>query len=383
MELPKDGFDYLTELRARTEKARRDFNTLEYYLEVKAREKGAPIRGQFELTPLCNLDCRMCYAHLTREQLHDRPIMTVQQWKDLMHEAWEMGMYNVTLTGGESLAYPGFEELYLYLLELGCKITVMTNGILLDERRIRFFTEHRPVLLKVTLYGNSDDAYERVTGHREFRRVYDNIRRIIDARLPLAITVTPSRFLGEDVLDTIRLAKGLWTDVRVANTLFNPREETGRAGQDYSASTETYLRIYQLLDRLENIEIRPVDEESLPAPGGDQPVKETAERGLLCGAGRSSFVVDWKGTMRPCNRMQHITSDPLQTGFRAAWESINRVVNDWPRVAACETCAYAPVCTRCAADMLSYAEPGKRPAGMCDRVRYYVGKGVWRLPEGE
>ena len=41
MALSKDGFDYLTELRARTEKGHRDFNTLENYLEVKAREKGA------------------------------------------------------------------------------------------------------------------------------------------------------------------------------------------------------------------------------------------------------------------------------------------------------------------------------------------------------
>ena len=33
------------------------------YLFAKADERGIPLSGTFELTPRCNLDCRMCYIH--------------------------------------------------------------------------------------------------------------------------------------------------------------------------------------------------------------------------------------------------------------------------------------------------------------------------------
>ena len=126
----RNGFEYLNKLRERTNTQDQPFYRYQNYLDMKAREKGVPLNGQFELTPLCNFDCKMCYAHLTPEQLQEQPIMSVPQWKDLMHQAWEMGMMKATLTGGECLTYPGFKELYLYLHSLGCEIIVLTNGII-------------------------------------------------------------------------------------------------------------------------------------------------------------------------------------------------------------------------------------------------------------
>ncbi len=40
-----------------------------YFMDVRARKRGIPLKGTFEITPLCNLDCRMCYVHLNKEQL--------------------------------------------------------------------------------------------------------------------------------------------------------------------------------------------------------------------------------------------------------------------------------------------------------------------------
>ena len=207
MEIPGNGFEYLKHLREKTNEERQTFSRFERYLEDKARERGTPIRGQFELTPLCNFDCKMCYAHLAADQLEGHQVMQVSEWKDLMKQAYEMGMYKATLTGGECLSYPGFKDLYLYLNELGCSVTVLTNGYLLDDEWIEFFTRFKPELIRVTLYGSNEEDYERVTGHRGFGRVYHNIDRIKEADIPLTISVTPNRYLGEAVLDTIRVAK--------------------------------------------------------------------------------------------------------------------------------------------------------------------------------
>ena len=375
----KDGFDFLAKLQEKTGKEYGAFSTLERFLDQKARKMGIPLTGQFELTPLCNFDCKMCYSHLTADQLRDRAITTTEQWKDLMHQAWEMGMYNIVLTGGECLAYPGFKEIYLYLHELGCEITVLTNGALLDEHWIEFFKEHRPASIRITIYGNNEDVYERVTGHKNFSKVMEHVMKIKEAGLPLRLSVTPNRFLGDSVYDTIRLAKKTCKSVMVSSGLFDAREETGRAGQENDLSQDDYLRIYQLVNELDGRQNIEIPEDQLPAPGG--PVHECAECGLPCGGGRSAFVVDWKGTMRPCYRLQDVQSHPFEVGFKEAWRAINEVASSWPAVPECDGCAYASACTRCAATMLRYAEPGKQPLGMCEKVRFFVQHGVWQIQD--
>ena len=98
------------------------------YLESRARQKGVPVKGTFELTPLCNFDCRMCYVHLEAEKLRSCRLLTADEWENIMSQAIDSGMMYATLTGGECLTYPGFDELYLYLQSLGCDVSILTNG---------------------------------------------------------------------------------------------------------------------------------------------------------------------------------------------------------------------------------------------------------------
>ena len=60
------------------------YGTVSSYLDMKARKRGIPIRGMFELTPLCNLNCKMCYVHLAKDQLGERELLTTQEWKSLI-----------------------------------------------------------------------------------------------------------------------------------------------------------------------------------------------------------------------------------------------------------------------------------------------------------
>ena len=66
--------------------------------------------------------------------MHNKSLLTVGQWKQIINEAYAAGMIRINLTGGECLTYPGSEELYLYLHGLGCELRVLINGVLLDDR---------------------------------------------------------------------------------------------------------------------------------------------------------------------------------------------------------------------------------------------------------
>ena len=376
----RDDCEYTGILSSLDDEDSLSYGEYSQYLELKARENNIPMFGQFELTPLCNLSCKMCYVHLTGQQLGNQPLRTVEEWKDLMYQAFEAGMLEAGLTGGECLTYPGFDELYLYLQSLGIQVTVMTNGVLLDEERIRFFREHPPALVQVTLYGCDEDSYERVTGSRVFGRVMENIRRIADEDYSLILTVTPNRFLGEDVFETLRLARSITNNVIINKSLFVPEGESWRMKETDEPEAEYYARILSFDRELQGKGIEEIPLHMLPEPGG--PCHECGERGLECGGGRSGFVIDWKGCLRICNKME-ARAYPLRDGFEAAWREISAAANNWPRVAECRGCAYEDVCHRCAADFMKYAKPGEKPEAYCRRTMVMISRGAMSFRLGE
>lgn len=373
------ALEYLKEIRQENGKRIWSLKAFNRYLDAKARQKGIPLTGQFELTPLCNFDCKMCYVHLSKAQLAGRKVVSVEKWKELMHQAWEAGMLHVTLSGGECLTYPGFDEVYLYLQSLGCDITVLTNGYLLDEKRLEFFRQHPPAMIQITLYGWNDDVYERVTGVRVFSTVWRNIRKTMEAGFYVKLVITPSKYLGEDSLETFRIARGLTTEVTINSTVFPPREETGRAEQQDNPDKDLYVRLFKQMHELNGKEIKEIEPEKLPPAGG--PSHKCEKCGLLCGGGHSGFVVDWQGNMMPCNSLDMIRSDIQKEGFKESWAIIQQGVNSWPWVPECQGCAYYKVCHRCAGIMIMYAEPGKQPKEMCEQIRYLAQRGVVHIPE--
>ena len=57
------------------------------YLHAKAARQGIPLSGTFELTPLCNMNCRMCYVRMSREQQEAaHPLVRRDAWLDLARQ---------------------------------------------------------------------------------------------------------------------------------------------------------------------------------------------------------------------------------------------------------------------------------------------------------
>ena len=84
-------FDLLEECKRRGLNKLETETAMRRYLDLKARKAGFPIGGSFELTPLCNLDCKMCYVHLTPQQLQTQKngILSGAQWIEIIRQASE------------------------------------------------------------------------------------------------------------------------------------------------------------------------------------------------------------------------------------------------------------------------------------------------------
>lgn len=345
------------------------------FLEFKAREKLVPLHGHFELTPFCNLNCKMCYIHLNGDQFDKFQLLTVDTWKKLINQAHSKGMIFATLTGGECLMYPQFEELYLYLWELGIKTGILTNGVLLTESQINFFKHYPPYHIQVSLYGSSDNAYEKVTGKRVFGTVKMNLEHLRDAHLPLDIAITPNRFMADDVIPILELVEALDIPYNINSQLISPRKNTGRETEDFS--TEQYIEIFKERRRLSNIEVMPLGTVELP----DENHEGTAVYGLKCGAGRSNFVIRYDGKMSPCVSMDELTVDTLKLGFCEAWKQINSMAKEYPLPVECADCAYHNQCSSCAVIHKNAPNPGHCDPRICERTKAFIRAGLYPLPK--
>ena len=347
------------------------------YLSYSAREKGVPLRGTFELTPLCNLNCKMCYVHLSDKQLREsgKRLLTVDEWKNIMQQAIDAGMIGAILTGGEAMLYPGFDDLYLFLQEKGIEITVKTNGLLMTEERIEFFKAHEPTGIQITLYGSDDDTYEKVTGHRCFGRVIDAIERIKQVSLCLEVMITPNRYMIQDMEGLLAKINDLGVKYQIGSGLFVPRDETGRGNESHDMTLDEYVALYKLEAKLKNRTLKPVcvDENDR------KELSQQSEVGLRCGAARDGFAVNWCGDMMPCFSLEKICVNLLTEPFDKAWSELNRAVTVIPIPSECNGCTYQRLCPTCVVQHAYGAPPGHANPFFCTRARRLVAEGIYTV----
>ena len=344
------------------------------YIEIKARKYKIPLHGKFELTSLCNLDCKMCYVHLNNSQFDKSKALSCSTWKKLIDEAHNAGMIYATLTGGECLIYPQFDEIYLYLFNKGIVPNVMTNGLLLNEKRIDFFKRFPPRIIQVTLYGSSEDAYERVTGHRVYELIYHNLEMLRESKLKTYITLTPSTFMREDIRLLQEKAKSLGLPYSINASLITPRENTGRQLEDLEI--DQYIEIFKVWKELREEELVPIDPVELPMENK----AGTSVFGLTCGAGSSSFTIQFDGKMSPCSSLGEVTTDPLSEGFLSAWHRLNDLVSKYPMPAECTDCVYKGYCLYCPAIHNNAHNPGHCDPRICQRTKRMIQEGFIPLP---
>ena len=119
----------------------------------------APFNAGIELTAKCNYNCVHCYAQ------HDRnhKDITTVEFKSIFDTLVERGLLEVYLTGGEIFLRSDFEELYLYAKSKGVLVVLLSNISLLKTKHIELFQEYPVELISTTMYGYSEETYERVT----------------------------------------------------------------------------------------------------------------------------------------------------------------------------------------------------------------------------
>lgn len=351
---------------------------LSRYLHSKGRKHGIPVSGTFELTPRCNFNCKMCYVHLSAAEQQSRGReLTAQEWISLGQQACDRGMTFLLLTGGEALIRPDFPQIYRALKQMGLIITLNSNGFLLRGELLELFRQEPPSRVNITLYGTSNETYERLCGVAAYETVLENIKALRASGIAVRVNMTVTGANREDMQAVYEQAKALGAHAQASAYMFPPTRVTGQfgGGERLSAEEAAKCELEFLRLRLGEEGFRAYAErirDGLPVETTDD-CEGSPGAQMACRAGRTSFWVAWDGTLSPCGLLPIPARNVLTDGFSAAWDAIRSETEKIRLPKACAACVYRHACRSCAAKC--YCETGRfdvRPEYVCDFARHQV-----------
>lgn len=350
-------------------------------LFARAGSRGVPLSGTFELTPRCNLDCRMCYIHRRENDAAAlRQEASAKDWLSLAEECCRAGTLLLLLTGGEPLLRPDFREIYTGCKRMGLMVSVNSNATLLDDRMVDFLAADPPSRVNITLYGASAETYGALCGDKSaYARATRAILALKEAGVLVKINCSVTPYNRGDAEKIYRFAQENALPIQAASYMFPPVRACERGC--YAPDRLTPEQAAEEKLRYDRLRFTP---DELRTRWGallrgeavqdtDNECQELPTERIRCRAGSSTFWVTWDGHLRPCGMMT--TPDlPLAPGeFAARWQELRALRQEIMVPARCSECAYARACDQCAA--ICYAEGGSFtavPDYMCRQTRRYL-----------
>lgn len=353
------------------------------HLLQKASLSKTPLSGTFELTPRCNMNCKMCYIHMTEGEMKPFGMeRTAEEWIDFGRECAKHGMLFLLLTGGEPFLRPDFHKIYSGLKRLGLCISINTNGTLLTDDDIQLLAKEKPEIVNITLYGANSETYRRLCNYESgFERAVNTIDKLKENGVPVQLNVTLTKENLPDLEKIIQFGKSRNIPLKITSYIFNPvRKTDGTKPIDSivfspeESGTARFLTMKYLLEPklFETIrsQIRAGDF-SIGIHGDDCDILQGSN--MSCMAGRSAFWVTWDGRMLPCGMMNRPFAKPFEVGFANAWKTITDEIEKVVLPVQCSTCKAKTLCRPCGAIVQS--ERGnfsEKPEYLCASTKEYI-----------
>ena len=123
-----------------------------------------PFILELELTRRCNLRCLHCYAHAQDREFAGE--LTLAEICRLLDDGRDLGMRELSLTGGEVLLRPDFFRVIDAGRERGYAVRFVTNATLVDAPAVEALARQPIKLITVSLDAVDPAVHERIRGVR-------------------------------------------------------------------------------------------------------------------------------------------------------------------------------------------------------------------------
>jgi radical SAM protein with 4Fe4S-binding SPASM domain len=136
-----------------------------------------PSRVYIDVTNACPLRCLHCCS-LSGEAWDDE--LTLAEIKDIIEQARDMAVKNLVISGGEPMLRRDLFDILEWGRAHDLGITLLTSGMLIDERSARSFAE-LGIRVKISVDGVSAETHDFLRGSGHFDRMVEALIIIKEA----------------------------------------------------------------------------------------------------------------------------------------------------------------------------------------------------------
>ncbi len=308
----------------------------------KTANQRIPIDGSIEVTARCNLKCVHCYINLPAGDIEAKnKELTYKEICNILDQIVDEGCLWLLLTGGEPFLRPDFLDIYTYAKKKGMLITLFTNGTLLTPYVSDYLSELPPHSIEITLYGLTQETYEKVTGiSGSYKQCMNGIDLLLERKLPLKLKTMVMTINKHEIWDMKKFAEDLNVEFRF-DPVLNLRIDGDKKPDNFRILPDEVIAL-DLADEKRMKQWLEFCKKFLGMPFNSDYLYQ-------CGTGHQTFHIDPYGNLSVC-MMSRIPSYDLRKGiFKEAWYSFipNVLSEKWNQNTPCRSCNLISLCDQC------------------------------------
>lgn len=159
----------------------------------------------FEMTTVCNLKCKYCYNYWKKDNSVDKNIEKIKPIKTLKQFMKSVKCNEVTFSGGEPTS--NFDELLdciMYAKARNKRVTIITNGTLLDKEKIKVLSKLKVDLFEITINSYDKLIHERINGITgSHNKSLDTIKEVQKNGIEVVVPIVITKYNAKDIDKTL------------------------------------------------------------------------------------------------------------------------------------------------------------------------------------
>ena len=296
-----------------------------------------------EITSKCNYCCQHCGNDSGIKRKNE---LSLKEIRKLITEMEKFGVLKLTLTGGEPLLSKDFEKILEFATQKIPRVTVTSNGSLIDKKTSKRLRKAGVATLKISLDG-TESFHDQFRGHKgAYQKAIQAIRNLLKEGIEVRVQSTLMQDNPKEILALMPILSRL----RIKIHIIVPVSPIGRASEKQMLKPEEYKRFILKVNKKAKelnsktiFEIRPVFGLNLKAN------LEVLSTKYKCEALKTTLEITSDGKVIPCSFFPLVLGDVRKDTLKKIWRSretnrIRKIFNDKYLKGKCSLCHFRKEC---------------------------------------
>ncbi len=326
-------------------------------------------RAVISITDACNLKCKHCYNGLSANVNNHNQFLN----RELFASLKKLGVKQIALSGGEPLIVYDFLCNILELISsFDFSVVLTTNGILLNEKKLKALTKLGVTIFQVSIDGYNADIHEILRGKETFKKII----HLFDGKINQRFKIIPMYVIHKQnykyIPDFLRFAIShnfssvgfeRFIPCNNHNATSFLELEPNQLEQSYSDiyKFESQIRIH-INDPLYNI--HKLISNFPDKLSGDFIEMLSSNCKIGCSAFKRSIVIDTNGNIRPCTFTKKVLFNLKDKSIYTIKYFFDKNKNKMLK-GKCAKCKFQHICGGCRAYAEHYYKDWQQEDPLC------------------